>query len=234
MNLSKNILDKNNIELIDDAELFKSLPEFSRYYISNFGRLIHKSNKGKHSIVNPSIVTGGYLAYTLNKPARKYKGKIVRDADGNPKSIRVTTTANRLVAFMFCENPYEKEYEYQAEQLDAHHKNHIRIDNYFENLMILSNGKGGSRADHAKVNSIKKIAIYDTEKGKYNTYRDMEFLCRKLNLSILDLIDKLREPELFKDGLWSIYEVAGETIGVQYYKRKRKTKKNKTRKNKGK
>ena len=75
MTLSENVLLKNGIELIELDEVFKQVTNWNKYYISNYGRLVHKNSKGKYNIVNPSITKGSYLTYTLNKPTRTYKGE---------------------------------------------------------------------------------------------------------------------------------------------------------------
>lgn len=81
--LSLKKLLENGIELIAKDEVFAKVVNWNKYFISNHGRLIHKNCKGKYRIVNPSITSGGYLTYTLSKPARTYNGKKVRDANGN-------------------------------------------------------------------------------------------------------------------------------------------------------
>ena len=204
MILSNNTLKKNHIDLIRSDELFKNVPAFRRYYISNSGRLLHKNSKGKYTIVNPSITAGGYLSYTLSKKGKK----------------PVCTTANRLVSLVFNYNPYE-DLNYPLEVLDSHHKDHKRTNNYFKNLMWLSNGKSGSRADHAFINSIKKIALYDDNKEIYHTYRDIERLLQRIDIDILELIDILKDkttPQI-KDGFWTTYRVNDVYVGVEYYKR---------------
>ena len=71
--LSENLLIKNGIDLIETDEKFAQVAGWNKYFISNYGRLLHKNKKNKYTIVNPSITTGGYLTYTLAKPTRTYK-----------------------------------------------------------------------------------------------------------------------------------------------------------------
>ena len=208
--------------MIETDEKFEQVAGWNKYFISNYGRLLHKNNKGKYTIVNPSITKGGYLTYTLNKPTRTYKGEKVRNADGSLKRNVLSITANRLVGLMFVEyNPYKGRYDYSIEYLDIHHKDHNRQNNYFKNLMWLANGKDGTRADHQFINTIKRIAVYDEQNATYHTYRDIERLCRRIDTDILELIDILKDKDTpkIKNGAWTTYKVNGYYIGIQYFKR---------------
>ena len=105
--ITEKILTKNGIELMEIDEVFTKVKGYKDYFISNYGRLIHKNKKGKYNIISPVLVKGGYLTYTLSKPTRKYKGDYVRDKNGNLKYNRTSTTANKLVGMMFLEyKPY--------------------------------------------------------------------------------------------------------------------------------
>lgn len=223
MTLSENILDRNNIELVAIDEVFDQVTGWNKYFFSNYGRLAHKNSKGRYTIVNPSITKGGYLSYTLSRPTRFYNGKRVTTSDGRLKRNAWTTTANRLVAIMFVENnPYKGRYDYSIENLDVHHKDHDRQNNYFKNLMWLSNGKNGTRPDHQFINTIKNISLYDEAHANYHTYKDIEKLCKRVDIDILELIDTLKDnttPRI-KDGTWTTYKVNDCYIGVRYYRDK--------------
>lgn len=223
--LSENLLIKNGIDLIETDEKFAQVAGWNKYFISNYGRLLHKNKKNKYTIVNPSITTGGYLTYTLAKPTRTYKGEKLRNPDGSLKRNVLPITANRLVALMFVTyNPYEGRYDYSIENLDVHHKDHNRQNNYFKNLMWLSNGKNGTRADHQFINTIKKISLYDEKNGTYHTYKDIERLCKRIDIDILELIDTLKDKDTpqIKDGSWTTYKVNNNYIGLQFFKKERK------------
>ena len=223
MTLSENVLLKNGIELIELDEVFKQVTNWNKYYISNYGRLVHKNSKGKYNIVNPSITKGSYLTYTLNKPTRTYKGEKVRNADGTLKRNVLSITANRLVGYMFVEyNPYKGRYDYSIEYLDIHHKDHNRQNNYYKNLMWLANGKDGTRADHQFINIIKKIAVYNESNANYHTYKDIERLCKRIDTDILELIDILKDKDTvkIKDGAWTTYKVNDYYVGIQFFTRK--------------
>lgn len=222
MILSRKKLKDNNIELIAKDEEFRSVKGWNTYYISNYGRLVHSTKKG-YRIVNPSIAKGGYLSYTLSRPARTYKGKKLRDEHGDIKKRRSNVTANRLVAMMFVSyDVYTERYDYDSSYLDAHHKDHNRKNNYYKNIMWLSSGRDGTRSDHKFINDIKKISIVN-DNGKRCTYKDIERLCKRLDISILELIDILKDEETYreeytdKDGNWTVYDVNGTNIAVQRY-----------------
>ena len=216
MILSKTILRKNNIEYGLD-EVFNQVPNWNKYYFSNYGRLIHKNNKGKYTLCKAVVTENGYINYTLSKPARNYNGEKVRNADGTPKRKRKSIFAHRMVAQMYVTNPYPKA-EYTIDDLEVHHKDLNRQNNYFENLMWLCKTKNG-RKDHDFIHSIKKIALYNEETTVYHTYKDIDLLLNRLDIDILELIDTLKYSEIkIKDGKWTTYKVNGCYVGVQFTK----------------
>ena len=95
--------------------------------------MIHKNNKGKYTLCKAVVTENGYINYTLSKPARNYNGEKVRNADGTPKRKRKSIFAHRMVAQMYVTNPYPKA-EYTIDDLEVHHKDLNRQNNYFENL----------------------------------------------------------------------------------------------------
>ena len=129
---------------------------------------------------------------------------------------------------MFLKNPYPYP-EFTTKDLDTHHKNHKKNDNRDKNLMYLANGKYCTRSDHRFIDNIKKIAVYTPEKASYYSYNDIEMLCKRVKLSILELIDILKDDTTchIKDGEWTVYKVNEYYVGVQKYKKKTRNKKNK-------
>ena len=193
------------------------MPNWNKYYFSNYGRLIHKNNKGKYTLCKAVVTENGYINYTLSKPARNYNGEKVRNADGSTKRKRKSFFAHRMVAQMYVTNPYPKA-EYTIDDLEVHHKDLNRQNNYFENLMWLCKTKNG-RKDHDFIHSIKKIALYNEETTVYHTYKDIDLLLNRLDIDILELIDTLKYSEIkIKDGKWTTYKVNGCYVGVQFYK----------------
>ena len=214
--LTEKILKDNNITHGLD-EIFTQVPSWNRYYFSNYGRLIHKNNKGKYTLCKAVVTENGYINYTLSKPARNYNGEKVRNADGTPKRKRKSIFAHRMVAQMYVTNPYPKA-EYTIDDLEVHHKDLNRQNNYFENLMWLCKTKNG-RKDHDFIHSIKKIALYNEETTVYHTYKDIDLLLNRLDIDILELIDTLKYSEIkIKDGKWTTYKVNGCYVGVQFTK----------------
>ena len=219
MILTENILRKNDIKPLDIDEVFTQVKGWSKYFVSNYGRLVHKNNKGRYTIVKPSIAKGGYLTYTLSKPARTYRGEKVRTKDGTPKSKRFCTTAQQLVAIMYIDNTYPD--NYRIEDLQIHHKDKNRTNNYYKNLMYLST------EHHGFIHTIRKIAVYNQNKGQYHTYRDIEVLATRVQLDAWELLDTLKNTtRLFKDGKWNIYNINGVFIGVEYMVEKKAENKN--------
>ena len=219
--LTKKQLQENDIELIEKDEVFTQFPRYINYFISNKGRLIHKNKKERLNIVNPSITTGGYLTYTLSKPARTYKGQKVRDANGKPKNQRETKSANNMVCLLYCVNPYPAA-DYSMDDLEAHHKDGDRKNNYSSNLMWLCKEKNG-RQDHDFIHSIKKVAYYNRDKGTFRGYKDIEKLLKRLNVNVLEFIDTIRDSDrLFVYEHWDIYQINNHFIGVQFYTNQKK------------
>ena len=193
------------------------MPNWNKYYFSNYGRLIHKNNKGKYTLCKAVVTENGYINYTLSKPARNYNGEKVRNADGSTKRKRKSFFAHRMVAQMYVTNPYPRA-EYTIDDLEVHHKDLNRQNNYFENLMWLCKTKNG-RKDHDFIHSIKKIALYNEETTVYHTYKDIDLLLNRLDIDILELIDTLKYSEIkIKDGKWTTYKVNGCYVGVQFTK----------------
>lgn len=201
--LNVNILEKNEIELIDKDEVFERVPDWTRYYISNYGRLLHRNNDNTYNLVRPYRANSGYHLYTLSKPGRKYKGRKVS------RYKQTTKTAQELVATVFCGNPYPP--EYTRKHLQIHHKNRQRTDNRASNLMWLST------TDHKYIHTIKKIALYNENTTQYRTYRDVETLCNHIDVTVPVLLENLKYNEIqIQNGKWTTYQINGCYVGVQY------------------
>lgn len=215
--LSKKTLLKNNIGLLEIDEIFSRIPEWNKYFISNYGRLIRLKNDGTYNIVNPSISTGGYLTYTLSKPARKYNGRKVKNEYGYSRGERTCKNAHQLVAQVFVKSNYPA--EYNIKDLQVHHKDKDRKNNYYKNLMYLCARKNG-RNDHEFIHTLKKVAYYNKDKDSFYTYRDMDLLLKRLDVSILEFIDSIKYTDkLFtsQNGKWDVYFINGHFIGIQFY-----------------
>lgn len=218
--LSNRTLLAHHIDLAAPNEIFRQVPKYAAYFCSNYGRLLHQKKKG-YKFVQPIIATGGYITYTLSKPARRYRGKKVLKKNGKTNGQRMCITANRLVSLLFNYNPYEEKYDYSINDLESHHKDHNRQNNKDINLMWLASGRNGTRKDHDFINMIKKIALYNPDSAKYHTYKDIERLCKRIDVDILELIDILKDAKTpqIKDDKWTTYQVFDYFIGVQFYER---------------
>lgn len=214
--LSLKKLLENGIELIAKDEVFAKVENWNKYFISNHGRLIHKNSKGKYRIVNPSITSGGYLTYTLSKPARTYNGVKVRDAAGNVKTQIKCNSAQNMVARMFVYNPYPR-MQYAIEDLQAHHKDRNRQNNYYKNLMWLST------EDHGFVHRIKRIGVYNADTCKYRCSKDIESVLKKLKMNIVEFrktVQKMNKDKLtVRDAHWTVYLINGVYVAIEYYKK---------------
>ena len=217
MTISQKTLKKNNIGLLEIDEIFSRIPEWNKYFISNYGRLIRLKNDGTYNIVNPSVNKAGYLTYTLSKPARYYKGRKVRNEYGYSRGKRTCKTAHQLVAQLYIDHDYPA--EYTIKDLQTHHKDKDRKNNYYKNLMYLCAKKNG-RHDHEFIHGIKKVAYYNKDKDSFYTYRDIELLIKRLDVTILEFIDAIKyNNRLFKsqNGKWDVYFINGHFIGIQFY-----------------
>lgn len=201
--LNNKTLEKKNIGTKKNEE-FRQIPGWRNYYISNYGRLLRKRNNCYRE-VSPSCLTNGYLAYTLSKPARRYRGQKVK-RNGKTKTIRQTTTAQRLVALMFNINYYD---DTNFSELEVHHKDGNRKNNYYKNLLLLR------KQEHKFMDKIEKITLFNENTGKFRT-TDIEIIAKKLNLNVIEIIRALMVQEcLYLSDNYEIYNIVGGFIGVK-------------------
>jgi len=92
-------------------EIWKVIPGYSNYEASSWGRIRHlgRGNR-KTRILTISITKAGYIKATV----------------WSPEGRRYTTSAHRLVALAFLDNPEGKS--------TVNHKNGCKVDNRLENL----------------------------------------------------------------------------------------------------
>ena len=213
--LTKKILKKYGINAKKD-EIFVRIPEWNRYYISNYGTLIHREgNKGYKKV--ELTCTNGYLTCCLYKPARKSHGKKLNFPKKNKKKTwkQKTYTIQQLVASFFCENPYPSD-QFPSEYLQVHHKDKKRSNNYYQNLMWLSAVK--ERRDHQFVESIKKMALYNKLTGKFRIFKDIEKLFKWIGVNVIQFIDEVKNHSspVEKDG-WMIFKVNEKDVALQFF-----------------
>lgn len=219
--LSDRTLHKNGITLNYPDEIFVQIPRYDKYFISNYGRLLHRNNNG-FNFVKAVSDNNGYYHFSISKPARRYNNQVVRDKNGKPKKNTKHLFVHRMVAEIYINSQYPE--EYTIKDLQVHHKDHDRGNNYYKNLMYLSKNKNG-RTDHDLVNSFKKVAIYNQETTKFYSYNDIELLVNRVDVSLLEFLDAIRYADntfTSQDGKWTMYNINGTFVGIQYYTKKSK------------
>ena len=167
---SANRVSLRCLEGIDIMEVWKPIPNFSRYEASNFGRLKSLSYRrsGIPRIMKPSPNEDGYLLT-----------KLVND-DGNFKSIR----AHRVVAIAFIPNPNGKP--------EINHINGIKTDNRPENLEWVTMQENMNHAVRtglkAKGERIARAILTEVQvleiKSKHKPYKyTRKMLCKEYGVS---------------------------------------------------
>lgn len=212
MALSEKKLLQNGIKLLVWDEIFNPIPKWNRYFISNYGRLLHINLKKELKFVPSHPNNAGYLKYNLSKPTRKYKGKKLRNKDGKTKGNHLNCYAHRLVAQLYVPILYPDYYDFDINDLEVHHKDKNPQNNYYKNLMYLL------KVHHKFVDSIKKMGSYNTVTGRVYKYADIERLADKAGVNVIEFIDYLRFAEFEKNGKWNIYDINGYHVAVEYFK----------------
>ena len=118
--------------MIEDLKLeeWRTIEEFPRYQVSNYGRV--KSCIGIEKILTPNKVQGYLIVKLSNTPI------------GKGKYIQKCFKVHRLVAKYFCEG--------YAEDKQVHHIDRQRNNNYYKNLLCVT--KAEHAAIHKQLNSI--------------------------------------------------------------------------------
>lgn len=93
-------------------EIWKRIPNYSKYEASNLGRIktFNWKNKGIERVMKPALDPNGY-----------YRTVLIRD-DGKYTTVKV----HRIICQTFLDNPENKP--------AVNHKNFVRSDNRLENL----------------------------------------------------------------------------------------------------
>jgi hypothetical protein len=191
--LPQDIIQKAGIDLTADDEIFIRHPYGTDYYVSQYGRGISvKGNKVKLLSLTPG--GGGYYYFKFS--------------DDGLYSISV----HRAVADVFCPDLWK------TQDLQAHHIDKIRTNNYYENLILLP------RKLHRRLEKIKKIILL--KDGKFIEYKNPLDLMLDTGLKVEDIIvpDEDGRKPLKSQGKYTIYEIDGNLIGYQYYPKKGKDK----------
>lgn len=192
--LSEKKINEAEIDLVSDDEVFVRHPQWSDYFISQYGRAISVK---KDSCRLLGLVPGGggyYYFKFCELPFQK------------PTSISV----QRAVADIYCPNFWQ---DYDKNKLQAHHYDHNKINNYYRNLILLPTSL------HFVMNKTKKMAYFSNSKFReMNPYQIME----ETNLTLNEIILSSKKKPLKSQGKWSIFEEQGYLIGFQFKSDKKK------------
>lgn len=129
-----------------DKEIWKDIPDFSNYQISNFGK-VRRYNKAseydkripKFTYLKPQKVKRGYLQVSLCKNGKQYK-----------------KTIHRLVALLFIPNPNNLP--------QINHKDENPSNNVVSNLEWCDNWYNchyGNHIERVRISHFKRIGQYD-------------------------------------------------------------------------
>lgn len=113
----RRVLQREEQTLIAENEIFVQYPDWEGYYCSNYGRLISTKRK-EPAFVKPLKLTKRYKGYTLSSPNKE----------------PLTLTVGRMVADIFCYNPYRYK---GRDYVDVHHIDHNTENNCWLNLVFL-------------------------------------------------------------------------------------------------
>lgn len=119
-------------------EIWKSIPNYERYFVSNFGNV-----KGLRGLLNPSKNHHGYLVVSLHNEFGKKQFKI-----------------HQLVALCFLN------YKFKNHSLIIDHVNNDKSDNRLENLNLISQRANKSK-DSNKTTSSYTGVYFQKKTGKY-------------------------------------------------------------------
>lgn len=196
--MSNKKIQSAGIELLKPDEVFAQYPGWQDYYGSNYGRLI--SVKGDRiKLVTPGI-SNGYICYSLAKVTYGTQRK-------------VSITAHRLVADIFLPNYW---HHLSRSQLQAHHLDHDKSNNAWSNLILLPSNL------HQIMNRIRKMILLQDGQIMHMTPYE---IAQETGLTIDEIILGTKNKPLKSDSKYSIYDIGGRLIGVQWTKKQKKDKK---------
>ena len=135
-------------------EIFKTVPEFPDYEVSNFGNVI--SNKSNKTILLKQPSSGGYYQVTLSN-----------------KEITKGFRVHQLVAIVFLNHKPNG-----TGQNVVDHKNCNRLDNRLENLQVLTNRENLIKDKNPKTVGTSKF------KDKYYSRVWMKYNNKNINIHL--------------------------------------------------
>ena len=195
--LANKKLANAGIELLAEDEIFVQYPKQKDYYGSNYGRLI-STKYNKVELLPPSD-TDGYANYKLSQTV---KGK----------AQVLTISSHRLVADIFLPNFWK---DRNRNQLQAHHLDHSKRNNYYRNLLFLPTNL------HTIMNHVESMCIVVGEKA-VPIVTPYDLLDENITLDeIIALAQTRAKKRVTLDG-YDIYTLKGLEIGFKFVKKPEK------------
>lgn len=191
--LSNEFLEDAGIELIAPDEIFVKYPRWKKYYASNYGRLISLQDGVR--LLNPNQLNrnGGdsYVNYKLSK---------------NHGKSTMTISAHRLVADTFLQNYWKDK---SRNQLQAHHLDHSKSNNYYRNLMLLPTNL------HYLMNKLQSICVV-VNGAAVPVVTAYDLISDNLTLDEIILESEARDKKVDTIDGYEIHELKGLMVGYQY------------------
>lgn len=196
--LPESVIAAAGIGKLDESEIFVEHPEYKKYYVSQYGRVISLKRNGVKLL---GAFIGGqsdrqymYYGFTQN---------------GKTKTIGM----HRAVADTFCPNFWKNKH------LEAHHIDGDKMNNNYRNLILLTTDL------HSAIHKIKKIVLLAD--GQIREYRNPLDLVRDTGLTLEDILlaNKGKKKPVKSRGKFTVFDIKGHLIGFQYYPEKDQKKK---------
>jgi hypothetical protein len=176
-------------------EIFVQLPNYYGYYISCYGDTIISIKRKKPHIIKAVIGTNNYYYFNIGQDNGRHRN----------------VTAQQAVASVFSRNYWKA-----GTKLFAHHLDGDRSNNYYTNIIWLTESL------HHAVHKIKKIVIL--KDGKIISVENIMALIDATGLKpdeCIIPIDSEIKP-LKTIGTYTCFSEKGKKFGFQYYKQKTK------------
>ena len=196
--LSESVIAAAGIGKLDDSEIFVEHPEYKKYYVSQYGRVISLKRNGVKLL-------GAFIG---GQPDRQYMYYGFTQ-DGETKTIGM----HRAVAYTFCPNFWKNK------RLVAHHIDGNKMNNNYRNLILLTTKL------HSAIHKIKKIVLLAD--GQIREYRNPLDLVRDTGLTLEDILlaNKGKKKPVKSRSKYTVFDIKGYLIGFQYYPEKDQKKK---------